>query len=65
MLTATVVAPQHTPQPCIQWLLVSLQDVSITAYEQQNDAKILNIRPFLQLSTSNFLYASSEWTRGL
>jgi hypothetical protein len=66
MLTVIVVTPQHTPKPRIQWLLVSLKDVPITACEQENYAKISIICPLLELSTSNFLFTSSaEWTRGL
>jgi len=66
MLTVIVVKLQHTPKPHIQWLLVSLKDVPITACEQENDAKIVIICPLLELSISNILFASSaEWTRGL
>jgi len=66
MLTVIMVKPQHTPKPRIQWMLASSKDVPITACEQENDAKILIICPLLELSISNFLFASfAEWTSGL
>jgi len=54
MLTVIVVKPQHTPKPRIQWMLASLKNVPIIAYEQENDANILIICPLLELSISNF-----------
>jgi hypothetical protein len=58
MLTVIVVTSQPTLKPHIQWMLVSLKDVPITACEQENNAKILIICPLLGTVNFQFFYSS-------